>query len=101
MSRSDELSKLWDEASKESGFHDKEMTRVKAHRSRDRFYELFFKKTGLHPSYVMGAFMTWQTIPHEEATELRRRHGGHAFCAYLADLQERAIHAHRRIDGNN
>tara|TARA_Y100000034_G_C6819327_1_gene368843 strand:+ start:636 stop:977 length:342 start_codon:yes stop_codon:yes gene_type:complete len=90
------LSDAWNKASQESGFHDPGvMTRVKAEKSRDRFYELFFQETGLHPAYVAGAFNDWNRLSHEEAKQIHAKHGGdNAFCAYLAEIIHRRFVAH-------
>ena len=86
----EELQKAWDEASQESGFRDPgALTIVKAERARDRFYQLFFKKTGLHDSLVRGLFNDWCKIPQEEAIRLRVKHNvTHTFCAFLAEYIE-------------
>jgi len=87
----EELQKAWNEASQESGFHDKgNLTIVKAEKARDKFYQLFSDKTGLHDSLVRGLFNDWVKIPNEEAVRLRVKHNvTHTFCAFLAEYIER------------
>lgn len=87
MKLAEELQKAWNESSQESGFHDPEaLSIVKAEKARDRFYQLFFKKTGMHDSLVRGLFNDWCKLPHEEAIALGAKHGvKHSFCAYLAE----------------
>lgn len=86
----EELQKAWNESSQESGFYDPEvLTRYKAEKARDAFYQLFFKKTGLHDSLVRGLFNDWSKISHQEAIDLSVKHGvRHGFCAYLAEYVE-------------
>jgi hypothetical protein len=84
-----ELQKAWNEASRESGFYRPEaLTLVDAEKARDRFYELFFNKTGLHDALVRGKFNEWNTLPHEEALRIQKKHGVGGFCAYLAEYVE-------------
>jgi len=98
MNTASRLATAWEKASKTSGFHDPgEMTRFKAEKSRDRFYEIFFRETGLHPANVAGMFNDWNKLPHDEAMGLKKKHNtDNAFCAYMAELIERkaAAYAH-------
>ena len=86
-----ELQKAWDESAQESGFHTPEkMTIYKAEKARERFYQLFFQKTGLHDSVVRGLFNDWSKTPSDEVLRLRVKHDvTHSFCAYLAEYIER------------
>jgi len=88
------LQTAWDESSEESGFRDPPgsdnlMTRVRAERASRKFYELFFKKTGLHDSFVRGAFRDWNKLLHEEAMEIKARQGVGGFCSYLGELLDK------------
>jgi hypothetical protein len=85
-----ELQQAWDEASQESGFHDPgALSLVGAEKARDKFYQLFFNKTGLHDALVRGKFNEWNTLPHEEAMQIQEKHGVGGFCAYLAEYVEK------------
>jgi len=87
----EELQTAWSEASKESGFYSPgRLTLVGAEKARDKFYRLFFNKTGLHDSLVRGLFNEWSRISTEEAIALGLKHGvKHSFCAYLAEYVEK------------
>ena len=91
----EELEKAWNDSSKESGFHDPEaMTIFRAEKARDAFYQLFFKKTGMHDSLVRGLFQDWCKLPVEEAVELKRKYNtSNGFCAYLASYIEKRVAA--------
>lgn len=94
MRTAKELETAWNEASLESGFYDPgKLTRVKAEKARDDFYQIFFKKTGLHESLVRGLFNDWCKLPHGVAVSLGATHGvQHSFCAYLAEyLHKKAV----------
>ena len=96
MNTAERLAEAWNEASEESGFHAPgEMNLVKAEKCRDRFYELFFQKTALHPSYVVGLFRDWNKLSHDEVKEIHEKQGSNSmFCAYLAEIIQRKFIAH-------
>ena len=89
-----ELEKAWEESAQESGFlrgHEK-MTIYRAEKAREKFYQLFFKKTGMHDSLVRGLFNDWNKQSSEEAEALRQKHGvQNGFCAYMADYLEKKV----------
>ena len=92
-----ELEIAWNEASTESGLIDAMNmdtlgTQVKVRRIQERFYDLFFQKTGLHDRVVRGLFNDWNKLPHEEAIAIAMMHGvTHSFCAYMAEYIERKV----------
>jgi hypothetical protein len=90
MGVAQELQKAWNDASKESGFHDPgNLTIAKAEMARDKFYQVFWAKTGLHDSLVRGLFADWCRLSHDQVMALGAKHEVEGFCAYLADYIER------------
>ena len=84
-----ELNRWWEESGEESGVRGQLNTRIEAENASRRFYELFSKKSGIHPSQVRGWFSEWNKLPREEAKSLATRWGfsDYNFCAYMAEMR--------------